>query len=162
MNHLFKICGILGAMILAVAALSACSVSVGGGGDGKIHFGTGLNSDHHVTGERSTFSGNDQISWAGDLKDGVAKNTITLKLIDPAGKTVSSGKVGGGSDQVNKVWDSSPLSASALASQHGGGTYKLEALSGGKVEASGTFTVSGSGTTGQSSSQASSQASSSP
>ena len=126
-----------GTAILATA-LAACGSS---GGDGSVNFGTGLDSNHHVTGQKSSFAHSDKLFWSAGLKDTVKENTLSLVVTGPKGQTLESDPhLVSGTKDVNHIWNG-PIDLTRFAGVVGAGKYVLTLTSGGKVEASGSFTL---------------------
>lgn len=141
MPHFVRAGAILAAAMLLVSSLTACSASFSiGGGDGTIKFGTGLDSDHHATGQKSAFSVGDKLYYDASLKDTVKGNTIKLKIAGPKGQTLENDFVTKSTDDADHVW-AGPLNLADFKSAGGLGKYTFTMSSKGNQEAKGSFTL---------------------
>jgi hypothetical protein len=131
-----KVVGFLGTMLLMAVAFSAC----GSGGDGSMAFATGLDGDHHTTGQKSTFSAGQKFYHDATLKDTVKGNTIAVQLIGPKGQTLANTHVLHSAKDANHIW-AGPVNLTMVRAAGGAGTYTLKMMSGGKEEAQGSFSI---------------------
>jgi len=132
-----RFCAFLATMLVIAIAFSAC----GGGGDGSIAFGTGLDGDHHATGQKSTFAAGEKFYYDASLKDTVKGNTIAVQLIGPKGQTLADTHVLHSAKDANHIW-AGPVNLTLVRAAAGAGKYTVKMISGGKEEAQGSFSIS--------------------
>ena len=101
---------------------------------------TGLDSDHHATGKKSTFAAADRFYYDASLKDTVKSNTISLQLVGPKGQKLADTHPVSSTKDANHIW-AGPVNLSSIRQVGGAGKYTLKLVSGGKEEAQGSFSL---------------------
>lgn len=142
MRRLHKVGIAVGIVVILIIIAVVVLKIIGYHGSGNVTFGTGVNSDQSdVSGQTSTFSPGQTVYFHADFKETVKQNTVEEQDTQPDGTKLYDQLIQPkDTGDVNNL--TGPLATgAAIPSSAQTGKYKVEFLSKGKVESSGTFTV---------------------